>query len=289
MSESRVILVTGANRGIGYEAVKYLSQQLPNDKILLSSRSIKNGEEAIKKMKDEQSKHDFSNVEVIELDVTKSDSLSKAVDTISSKYGKLTDLLHNTGISNVNGDGMSPEILDVNIRCAKNTIEAFLPLIPAKTGKIALVSSEVGAWYKAAADPELQAKLDDVPNNTYSTIEKYVNDWVAYSKGEDHSNKWLPTDNMVGQAYCTSKAIVTAWARHFAETETKVPIAIVCPGYCATELNNWSGPRSAEVGGISVAWPLLNDFKTGHFYQDGKDLPIAFPMPQDFATAMTKE
>jgi NAD(P)-dependent dehydrogenase (short-subunit alcohol dehydrogenase family) len=281
MSDNRVILVTGANRGIGYEAVKYLSQQLPTDKILLSSRSVQNGETAIEKMKKEQSGHDFSNVEVIELDITKQASLSSAVDVIREKYGKLTDLLHNTGISNVNGDNMSPEILNVNVRNAKDTIEAFLPLIPAKTGRIALVSSEVGAWYADSADESLRAKLEDVSNNDWPTIEKYVDDWVAFSQGKPSSLKWSPTSNMLNQAYGVSKALVTAWARNFAQTETKLPLAIVCPGYCATELNGFSGPRPASQGGVSVAWPLLNDYKTGNFYQDGKDLPIVFPMPEN--------
>jgi NAD(P)-dependent dehydrogenase (short-subunit alcohol dehydrogenase family) len=276
----RVVLVTGANRGIGYEAVKYLSQQLPSATILLSSRSIKNGEEAIKKMQTDTPSSKFSNVEVVQLDITDSSSLSSAVTTIKDKYGKLTDLLHNTGIANVNGDNMSTDVLDVNVRCAKETIDAFLPIMPS-SGKIALVSSEVGAWYTAAADESLRAKLEDVPSNDWSTIQKYIKDWTSFAKNESSELKWNPTSSMLDQAYGTSKAIVTAWARHFAR-ESKIPIAIVCPGYCATELNGWSGPRSAEQGGISVAWPLLNDFETGHFYQDGKDLPIVFPMPKEF-------
>lgn len=282
MSDSRVLLVTGANRGIGYEAVKYLSQQLPNDTILLSSRSVENGNAAIKKMKEEESGHDFSNVEVIELDITKQASLSSAVNTIREKYGELNDLLHNTGISNVNGDNMSTEILNVNVRNAKDTIDAFLPLMPAKTGRIALVSSEVGAWYMAAADASLREKLEDVSNNEWPTIDKYIDDWVAFAQGKSSSLKWSPMSSMLDQAYGVSKALLTAWARNFAQTETKVPIAIVCPGYCSTELNGFSGPRSAAQGGISVAWPLLNDFETGHFYQDGKDLPIVYPMPKTF-------
>lgn len=282
MSEFRVVLVTGANRGIGYEAVKYLSQQLPNAKILLSSRSVENGNAAIKKMKEEVSSHDFSNVEVIELDITKPASLSSAVNTIREKSGKLTDLLHNTGISNVGGDNMSPEILNVNVRNAKDTIDAFLPIMPTKTGRIALVSSEVGAWYTDAADASLREKLEDVSNNEWPTINKYIDDWVAFAQGKSSSLKWSPTSNMLDQAYGVSKALLTAWARNFAQTETKVPIAIVCPGYCATELNGFSGHRSATQGGISVAWPLLNDFDTGHFYQDGKDMPIVYPMPKHF-------
>lgn len=289
MSDNRVILVTGANRGIGYEAVKHLSQELPKATVLLSSRSIDNGNAAVQKMREEAPGQHFSNIEVIELDITNQASLNAAVDTIRSKYGKLTDLLHNTGIASVNGDHLSPDVLNVNVTCAKATIEAFLPLIPAKTGRIALVSSEVGAWYTAAAETETRRKLEDVNANDWPNIEHYLKDWVNFSQGKSSGIAWSPADNMLNQAYGVSKALVTAWARHFAQTQTEVPLAIVCPGYCATELNGWSGPRPASQGGVSVAWPLLNDYKSGHFYQDGKDLPIAFAMPKDFATALSKE
>ena len=279
MSQRRIVLVTGSNRGIGYEAVKYLSQQLPHAKILLSSRSVDSGNAAVKKMQAEAPNHDFSNVEVIQLDITDSESLANAVQTVQQKYGQLTDLLHNTGIADVKGDLHTPAILDVNVRCAKDTVEAFLPIIPAKTGRISLVSSQVGAWYAAAADPELQGRLNDVSKNDYTTIAKLINDWIAFSQGEPSELKWNPPNDMLSSAYGASKALVTAWVRHFAQTETKVPIAIDCPGYCQTELTGGQGTRSAAQGAWSVAWPLLNDFESGHFYQDGKDLPHVYPMP----------
>lgn len=55
---------------------------------------------------------------------------------------------------------------------------------------------------------------------------------------------------------------------------------VPCPGYCATELNNFSGPRPASVGRESISWPVLNHFVSGHFYQDGKELPLVHPIPQ---------
>lgn len=283
MSSQRVILVTGANRGIGYEAVKFVAQKLPNDVVLLSSRSTANGEAAIKKMQESTPGHSFDNVKVIELDITEKSSLQAAVEKVRSEYGQLTDLVHNTGIAFVGDDYNSPQILEVNVRYARDTIEAFLPLIPRETGRIALVSSEVGAWYTAGTEPSLRAKLDDVSANDWPTIESYVNDWVAFSQNKpDHKLSWPDTSNMLYKAYSASKALVTAWARNFAQSNPDYPIAIVCPGYCATDLNNNSGYRPASQGGESVVWPLFNDYKSGHFYQDGKDLPIAFPMPEGF-------
>lgn len=282
MSDQRVILVTGANKGIGYEAVKYLSQQVPDAVVYLASRSVDNGNAAVTKMQESVPGHSFSNVKVVELDITKQASLDAAVETVRSEHGKLTDLLHNSGIASFDSDPNSPDVLEVNVRGARNTIETFLPIIPAKTGKIVLVSSEVGAWYTATVEPATRDKLEDVGANDWNKVESYMKDWVAHSKGEPASVAWPPADNMLTQAYCASKALVTAWARNFASTHTDTPLAIVCPGYCATDLNANSGFRPASVGGESVAWPLLNKFENGHFYQDGKDLPYVFAMPKGF-------
>lgn len=279
MSDSRIILVTGGNRGIGYEAVKQLSENLPKSTILLSSRTTKNGEDAIAKMKEASPENTYDNVKVVELDIASQSSIDKAVAEIKQKYGKLDDLLHNSGISSHNGDPMSPHVLEVNIVGAKNTIESFKSIIPPKTGRIVLVSSEVGTWYTQAVDKATQAKLEDVPSNDWASTEKLIADWNAFAKGEKSDLTWCKTDNMLGQAYCTSKGILTAWARHFASTNPDHPLAIVCPGYCATELNGWSGPRSAAVGGTSVIWPLMNDFENGKLYQDGKVMAFKTEMP----------
>jgi NAD(P)-dependent dehydrogenase (short-subunit alcohol dehydrogenase family) len=275
-----VILVTGSNKGIGYEAVKYLSQKKPNDTILLSSRSVKNGEEAVEKMRSSVSGHQFSNVEVVQLDITDSASLKALVDHVRTKYGKLDVLLHNSGIMSVDGDEMSPQVLETNVTAARNTVEAFLPLIPKDTGIVTVVSSQVGAWYMNKLDVSTRQALEDVENVDWAKIEHWIEDWTAFSKGQKSEMKWVPTDTLDGEAYFTSKALLTSWVRAFAIQHPEVRVAIVCPGYCATDMTGYLGPRPASVGAESIAWPLLNEFKSGQFYQDGKEHQFVLPMPQ---------
>jgi NAD(P)-dependent dehydrogenase (short-subunit alcohol dehydrogenase family) len=131
-------------------------------------------------------------------------------------------------------------------------------------------------------DESTRNALGDVENVDWAKIEHWIGDWTAFSKGEKSELKWVPTDTMVGQAYCTSKGILTSWLRAFAIQHPEVKLAIVCPGYCATELNGFSGPRPASVGGESIVWPLFNDFKSGQFFQDGQEHPFVKPMPQHF-------
>ena len=87
------VLITGANKGIGYEAVKLLAQKKPDAIILLGSRSTKNGEDAIAKMKSSAPSHDFSNVKVLPIDITSSSSLFSAAEHVKSTYTTLDALI----------------------------------------------------------------------------------------------------------------------------------------------------------------------------------------------------
>ncbi|KAG9400802.1 hypothetical protein AC1031_010240 [Aphanomyces cochlioides] len=92
-----VYLVTGANKGIGYEATRILAKRLGRDAvILLGTRSIIAA--AIQKMRQSDPSVDFANVHSIELDVTKASSLEAAVEHVKATYGSLHVLINNAGM-----------------------------------------------------------------------------------------------------------------------------------------------------------------------------------------------
>lgn len=313
-SDKRISLVTGGNRGIGYEAVKLLSQRIPEGIIILASRSVENGNAAVKKMKEESGDKPFDNIVVVELDISRKQSLDSAVAFVQERYGKLDDLVHNSAVAAVGGDGNSPEVLEINVTNAKDTVEAFWPLLlaakkshtnsnsnsPTSGPKIVVVSSEVGSWYSSSCGPSLQARLDDVEGNDWSKVEGMISEWVEFSKSHSDdtnsnadsnptSSTWPIPNNPMAQAYCTSKALLNAWARSFAHHHPEIPFVLVCPGYCSTEINNYGGYRPASVGAESITWPLFNAFTSGKFYQDGQELPFTKPIPEDFFEMAARE
>ena len=279
----RSIVVTGANKGIGYEAVKQLAVKLPQATIYLTARSQSNGDNAIQKMKKEESSHDFSNVRVVILEILDSSSIQQAVESVKKESGSLDVLLHNSGISSADGDPQSPKVMDVNVRAVKKVIDAFSPILSKDHGKIIVVSSEVATWATDALKPELQEKVLDVKNTPFEQVDAWIDDWVLSKDGKPSKEPWNPTDSLTNGAYCVSKALLNAYLRNYASQPNSFPLAIVCPGYCATDLNNNSGYRSAAQGGESVTWPIFNDFKSGHYYQDGKEGPASRPMSAEFA------
>jgi NAD(P)-dependent dehydrogenase (short-subunit alcohol dehydrogenase family) len=275
-SDKRVILVTGANKGIGFEAVRILSEKLPASTILLGTRSQTNGEAALTKLR---APGQYSNIQLLIIDVTDKQSLASAVEEVKSKYGHLDVLINNGGISNVDGDSMHRGILDVNFYGVKDCIEAFLPIL-SPNAALVTVSSEVGAWTTSRCSPELQSTLLNPSSLTFSILDSLGQAFLA----QEPSSGWPAPEKTFG-AYGISKALVSAYMRNLALTHPEVRVAVVCPGYCATDLNHNSGYRTAVQGGESVVWPVLNDGKwqSGQFFQDGDEHSWNSPPPAQFA------
>ena len=276
----RTILITGANKGIGYEAAKLLAHKLPKTTILLGTRSLDNGANAVQKMKDAESAHSFDNVKPIEIDVTDKSSITKAAEQVKSEYGSLDVLMCNAGVAGSAGES-SEMVFAVNIDGVHDCIEAFLPLVPA-TGLINVTTSEVGAWATHAAPPQLQQLLNTPQDINWPLIQQLEADWLKADKGEAHEQPWPATDGLTGSKYTTSKALINAYLRSFSLQHPQPKLVMVCPGYCATDLNHNSGHRPASKGGESVSWPILNFDKAeaGLLHQDGKVIPFVDEAPQ---------
>ncbi|CAF4673575.1 unnamed protein product [Rotaria sp. Silwood1] len=93
--EQRIILITGANRGIGFMLVKKLLKEYPSGStlILLGCRDLKKGEDAFTQL------NSPSNIKLLQLDTSSRESIIHAVDQIKQFYdGKLDVVVNNAGI-----------------------------------------------------------------------------------------------------------------------------------------------------------------------------------------------
>lgn len=144
--DKQVALVTGGNRGIGFELVKQLA--LKGYKVILASRDPEMGHEAVQKLKE-------SNLDVsfVVMNVDNQDSISQAAITVTELYGRLDVLINNAGVyleENKRLVAMDPSILErtmnTNFFGAYHVIRSFLPLMEKRGyGRIINVSSEYGA------------------------------------------------------------------------------------------------------------------------------------------------
>ncbi|KAH9080152.1 hypothetical protein Ae201684P_009098 [Aphanomyces euteiches] len=252
-----VYLVTG---GIGYEATRILAKRLGRDAvILLGTRSIENGKAAIEKMRQSDPSVDFANVHPIELDVTKASSLEAAVEHVKTTYGSLHVLINNAGM--FGGPSPAREMcFNVNVFGVYNTLAAFHPIMVPRLTLWLLRNMGLGTALKWHQSSKLSSTN--------------LSNWTKLNSKRLLKTGWRPPKE--------ARPVTRKWAADHPEIKTMM----VCPGWCATDLNNYNGPRQATQGGESVVFPIFNPdlTSTGGFYRDGlvHSFNTPRPAPQDY-------
>lgn len=191
-----IALVTGANRGIGFEVCRQLAER--GFTVLLAARDFTKAQAAAAKLRDAGS------VEPFVLDVADGRSIKAAAVEIAHRYDHLDVLVNNAGINydtwetveNANVDGTVQETLTTNLLGPWRVCQAFLPLLLRKSraGRIVNVSSESGSLAHMGAGPPAyqvsKAALNAMTRtlaaelrNTHILVNAVCPGWVATDMG----------------------------------------------------------------------------------------------------------
>jgi NAD(P)-dependent dehydrogenase (short-subunit alcohol dehydrogenase family) len=239
--KGKIALITGANKGIGYELARQLGEE--GVTVLMAARNAALGDAAAQRLKADGVEAYF-----IEIDVTKPETIAKATQTIRTRYSRLDILVNNAGVVD-KGDGppstADPEavrrVLDINFFGVLAVTQAMLPLIRnSASGRIVMISSGLGSltWN---ADP-----------------------------------KW-PFAAVKPLGYNGSKAILNMMTVQLAWELRDTPIKVntVNPGYTATDLNGNRGTQTLEEGASEAFRQALapEDAPTGSFFETGGVVP----------------
>lgn len=142
----RLAIVTGANRGIGFEVVRQLSQN-PDIQVLMAVRDTAKGHEALQV-------GGLSNVAVAALDVSDSDSIQAFCRQTAAQWGRADILINNAGIFQDRTPGLSAPVEAVLDTFRTNTfgplmlMQSLIPLMRRyHYGRIVNVSSGLGALH----------------------------------------------------------------------------------------------------------------------------------------------
>jgi NAD(P)-dependent dehydrogenase (short-subunit alcohol dehydrogenase family) len=230
-------LVTGANKGIGFETAKQLAAL--GYFVYLGSRDKAKGLEAIKKLK----ALGYSNVDCIELDVTKIHTIISARQELEIKTKQLDVLINNAGIS-----GGFPQLpIQVSIDTLRNVLETnFL-------GPIQVIQEFI-ELLKKSHEPRI------------------VNVTTELSSMTKHGDPTWKFYNVKPSAYGPSKAALNAYTvmLAFELKDTNFKVNCVCPGFTATDFNNYSGEKTVEQGAsVIVKYATLDkNGTTGKFFSE---------------------
>jgi len=276
IKQPRVVLVTGANRGIGFYIIKKLLNEPSADStiILLGSRDLKRGQDALEQLGSP------SNIHLLQLDMSSIESINQAVNEIKEKYaGQLDIIINNAGIliKELTVDA-ARKTFAINYYGIKLLNEHLFPIMR-ENGRIINVSSQLAAMALQETSVELQKKYTSSTLTT-NELDQLVEDFV--SAIETHTLDDLGYHNKAFTLiYGISKAALNTLtqieAREWSPIKNLLVLS-VSPGFCATDMTEHaSNARSPEMGADSILHAIhtpQNQLENGGFYRDGKQLPL---------------
>ncbi|KAL4279260.1 hypothetical protein GQ457_03G016300 [Hibiscus cannabinus] len=278
-SEETIAVVTGANRGIGFEIARQLAGH--GLTVVLTSRDTGVGIEAARVLKE-----GGFNVDVHQLDILDAESVSEFAKWIKEKYGGLDILINNAGVNYNLGSGNSAEfakqVIDTNYYGTKNMIKTMIPLMrPSAAGaRIVNVSSRLGKLNGRRSrieDEALREKLSNLETLSEELIDNMVSKFLQQVEDNTWQSGGWPqkfTD------YAVSKLAVNLYsvlmANQLAERPEggKIYINCYCPGWVRTAMTGWSGNISAEHAADTGVWLALlpNKEVTGKLFAERREL-----------------
>jgi NAD(P)-dependent dehydrogenase (short-subunit alcohol dehydrogenase family) len=235
--KKQVALVTGSNRGIGFEIAKQLA--LKKIQVVLTSRNPTNGEVALRKL----TRDGIKNVVFMQLDVSNQVSVDGLSNEVEKTFGRLDILVNNAGIL-IDRDNVVASNADLEI--VKATLETNL----------------IGAWRMCKAFIPLMKK------NGYGRI-------VNVSSGAGQF-EYMATSGGYWPAYSVSKTSLNALTVMLASElrGTNILVNAVCPGWVRTDMGGSNAPRSVEEGAATPVWlaTLPDGGPTGYNYYDKRQI-----------------
>ena len=239
MSQSRIALVTGANKGIGFEIARKLAGAGVH--VLIGSRDRARGDAAAAVLTDEGVA-----AESLHLDLDSAEAIAAAAATIESRFGRLDILVNNAGIFDF-GDAAPGKasveavrrVMEVNFIGTLAVTQAMLPLLRAAPGAtIVNLSSSMGSLAENA-DPEAPY---------------YSQRFIGYNASKAALN------------------MLTIQLHEELQAEG-IKVNSVSPGFVKTDLTGGYGEMTPEEGARLPAEYALEAEVSGRFLEPGGQTP----------------
>jgi len=237
----RVALVTGANRGIGFEIARQLASKKMT--VLMGARQEKNGMKAQNQLADQG-----LDVHFLRIDVTDPPSIEAALGRIRDEFRRLDVLVNNAGIQ----IDSETQLMELSVGLFQNTLEtnAFGPLLLS------------------------QACVPIMKKNHYGRI---VNMSSTLGSLADIANPDSVSAQVQSPAYRLSKTLLNGITVILAKElhGTNILVNSACPGWVRTGLGGDQAPLSPVQGAATPVWlaTLPDDGPTGGFFREQQPIP----------------
>lgn len=237
----KVALVTGANKGIGFEIARQLAEA--GIAVIMGARNLQRGQDAASDLA-----KTGLDVEAIEIDLTDEASIASAAEKIAAKYNRLDILINNAGIvdsedgpPSVSSTAAARRLMETNFLGTLAVTQAMLPLLRrSNAGRIVNLSTTLGSL-----------AINGDPSSPYYEA------------------------RLIG--YNASKAALNMLTVQLAAElkDTAIVVNSVAPGYVKTDLTGGNGFMTpAEGARLPVEYALLGpDAVSGSFVEPQGNVP----------------
>jgi carbonyl reductase 1 len=248
----QVVLVTGANKGIGKEICRLLAKAPSNSATILACRSLERGQEAIQELQADG----CENLYCIECDLSKPDAALKVHDYIKSNFGRVDVLVNNAAIcfndpTLYGAVDYTPFEQQASITIQTNFFgtwrltEALLPLLQkSESPRLINIASYAGRLAILKSDKLVEKFTSS--ELTMPQLESLANNFVTEVEGGTHAKEGWPNT-----CYGMSKLAIISMTRVLAREFPMIQCNTVDPGYCATDQNKNQGNRPAARGAVT--------------------------------------
>lgn len=244
--------MTGANKGIGKATCQLLLEKHPDVHVLLGSRDMGRGEQAVSDLKSAVPGCE-DRLELVQIDTSNDESVSKAAESVGAPlYG----IINNAGIG---FEHSLKDIVNVNYFGSRRVTTAFSKYLQKPGGRIVHIASAGGPRFiEGCTNPELRDHLSKPL--TIGSIESLDKIAEANMNNEDITN-----------GYQFSKALVNAYNVLHAADEPDLIINACTPGWIATDMTVGMGAKNPPSQGAvpPVYLCMSEDFDklpTGRYY-----------------------
>ena len=257
---TKVAVVTGSNKGVGFAIVKGLAKKF-DGVIYLTARNNERGLKAVQELESQGISAQF-----LQLDILDKASVEKARDEIKSKHEGIDILINNAGIA-FNNDATEPMHVQAEVTVTANyfgtkqTCDILFPIL--KPGaRVVNVSSSCGFLPKVdgnePAASNLRAKLATSDSTlTVDELDDIMKSYIESTKDGTYKEKGWGSSTYVASKVGLSTLSRIQQRQFLSDPRKDIVLNHVHPGYINTDMSNFKGEKSPEEGAVSSLFCAL--------------------------------
>jgi carbonyl reductase 1 len=270
--EAKRVLVTGANKGIGFCIADDLAKQ--GYLVVMGCRNLQEGKKAAKQISD---KYKDAKVDLLKIDLNSERSVVEAARDFAQRFGKLDILINNAAIAE-GGIKHEPLYKQAEIICKANyfgtlmVCQHFFPLLN-NGARVINVSSTAGCLERIVPSKAIRDRFL-AKDLTIDQLNNILTEYFQVTRTDKFKQDGWPET-----AYGISKAALNGLTRIYAQDqdlkERGITVNSSDPGWCRTDLGTAKADHSPEEGADVNVWLATSsevEGVTGKFFSERKEI-----------------